>query len=89
MNDDEVQRRLRRMERECAREDPQWTARMGQDPGRGRHGLVRRLTVDMMGCVFLVIGATASAFFVFFIGVLVLTVGACQHVEASRKRMRR
>lgn len=55
----------------------------------GNHGRARRLTVDMMGCVFLVIGATASVFLVFFLGVLVLAVGACQHVDASQKRKKR
>lgn len=55
----------------------------------GNRGRWRRLSVALMGCVLVAIGATASVFSVFFLGALVLTVGVCERMNASRKREER
>jgi Protein of unknown function (DUF3040) len=90
VDSDHERRELRRIERGCELEDPQWTSRMRGElaPARPASGLGRRVLMDVFGVVWLLIGIISGVLLLDFVAILVLTAAACMHVDAASAKRR-
>ena len=81
-------RELRRIEQRLTASDPELAAMLRAHGAKSRTASRRwrRFAVDVLGAVFVAVGALTVSFTLVFLGVLALMTGACLHVTCRRQR---